>query len=179
LNTMFLVNFSDSDVTFLSSDFVAFKLHRKYLEATTGAFPSAEFETQGELVHLTEPSNVLEVMFQFVYPRRHPRLDKQDFSTFLAIAEAVEKYEVFSAMNTCETRIIGFLQKSPDDAPAVLAHGIKHNYPILINEAVPHLSRLPLITVLEKIPPLGVFPWIRYQAAWDGAFSSTIMYIKS
>ena len=106
LNFMFLVNFSDADVTFLSSDNVTFKLHRKYLEATTGGFPSAEFETQGELVRLTEPSSVLEVMFQFVYPRRHPKLDKQDFSTVLAIAEAVEKYEVFSAINTCETRFL-------------------------------------------------------------------------
>jgi len=101
-----LVNFSDADVTFLSSDLVAFRLHRKYLEATTGGFPGAEFETQGELVRLTEPSSVLEVMFQFVYPRRHPRLDKQDFDSVLAIAEAVEKYEVFSAMNTCETRMM-------------------------------------------------------------------------
>ena len=106
LNSMFLVNFSDADVTFLSSDLVTFKLHRKYLEATTGSFPGAEFETQGELVRLTEPSSVLEVMFQFVYPRRHPRLDKQNFDSVLAIAEAVEKYEVFSAMNTCETRMM-------------------------------------------------------------------------
>jgi hypothetical protein len=106
LNSILLVNFSDADITILSSDHVTFKLHRKYLEANTGAFPSAEFETHGEIVPLTEPSNTLEVMFQFVYPKRHPKLDQQDFSSVLAIAEAVEKYEVFSAMNTCETRIM-------------------------------------------------------------------------
>ena len=101
-----LVNFSDADITFLSSDLVTFKLHRKYLESNTGAFPTAEFETNGEVVHLTEPSSVLEIMFQFVYPKRHPKLDKQDFISVLAIAEAVEKYEVFSAMNTCESRMM-------------------------------------------------------------------------
>jgi hypothetical protein len=70
-------------------------------------------------------------------------------------------------LNLCR----GFLQKSPDNAAAILAHGIKHNYPELINEAVPHLSRLPLITMLEKIPPLGLFPWVNsIEIITDTAF---------
>ena len=100
-----LVNSSDADVIFQSSDGVRFHLHRKNLEAHTGAFPGAEFDTQNEIVHLTEPSSVLEVVFQFMYPRRHPDLEDANFETIAAIAEAVEKYEVFSAMNTCITRI--------------------------------------------------------------------------
>ena len=100
-----LVNAADSDVTFQSSDGVLFLIHRKNLEAITGAFPGPEFSTGGEIVPLTEPAKVLEIMFQFIYPRRHPTLEKLNFELILAVAEAVEKYEIFSAMKTCEVQL--------------------------------------------------------------------------
>ena len=100
-----LVNAADSDVTFQSSDGVLFLIRRKNLEAITGAFPGPEFSTGGEIVPLTEPAKVLEIMFQFIYPRRHPTLEKLNFELILAVAEAVEKYEIFSAMKTCEVQL--------------------------------------------------------------------------
>lgn len=58
------------------------------------------------MVHLTEPAKILRVCFDFVYPKRHPDLkDIEDFETLAAIAEAVGKYQIFSAMNTCNTRL--------------------------------------------------------------------------
>jgi len=82
-----------------------FKIHRKHLESTTGAFPGAEFETRGEVTHLTETSKVLEILFQFVYPRIHPDLREIDFDTVSGVAEASEKYEVYAAMNICQLRM--------------------------------------------------------------------------
>jgi hypothetical protein len=84
---------------------VYFYLHRKNLETNTGAFPPAEIETRGETVLLTEDSRVLELLFQFVYPMHHPSLATTPFETLLALAEAAEKYEVYSAMTVCNIRM--------------------------------------------------------------------------
>ena len=90
---------------FESVDGVQFRLHRKNLEAHTGAFPAPEFETNGETTHLTEPANILRILFQFVYPRRQPDLERLDFEVVAAVSEAAEKYEVFSAMPICNVRM--------------------------------------------------------------------------
>ena len=95
----------DADVIFESVDGVQFRLHRKNLEAHTGGFPAPEFETNDEITHLTEPANILRILFQFVYPRRQPDLERLDFEVVAAVSEAAEKYEVFSAMPICNVRM--------------------------------------------------------------------------
>jgi hypothetical protein len=40
-----------------------------------------------------------------MYPERHPDLESADFEMLEPLAEAAEKYEVFSAMNICKIRI--------------------------------------------------------------------------
>jgi len=56
-------------------------------------------------VQLTESGKTLELLFAFVYPKRHPDLDNEDFQTVIELAEAVGKYEVYSAMCACNTRL--------------------------------------------------------------------------
>lgn len=53
-------------------------------------------------MRLTESAKVLGILFQFVYPMRQPVLSGLQLDTLLALAEAVQKYQVFSAMNGCE-----------------------------------------------------------------------------
>jgi len=55
---------------------------------------------------VTEPSSILEIVFQFMYPRRQPRIKVLDFQTILAVADAVEKYKVFAATNLCEEALM-------------------------------------------------------------------------
>lgn len=114
-NTLIFIsveNDTNADVTFCSSDGVFFHLQRKYLEVNTGAFPGSEFDTRGEITHLTETSAVLHLLFQFVYPRREPSIDDIDFNTLYALAEASEKYEVFHAMTICRIQMKYALQYS-------------------------------------------------------------------
>lgn len=75
------------------------------MEANTGAFPGSEFDTRGEITHLTEPSAVLFLLFQFVSPRRDPEIDGLDIDILAALAEAAEKYEVFHAMSLCRLQM--------------------------------------------------------------------------
>ncbi|KJA22992.1 hypothetical protein HYPSUDRAFT_123886, partial [Hypholoma sublateritium FD-334 SS-4] len=53
------------------------------------------------VITLPERSDILRTAFLFIYPRRHPKLQGLEFETLLEISDAVQKYEIFSAMNTC------------------------------------------------------------------------------
>jgi hypothetical protein len=93
---------------------VAFHLHRKNLQLhTDDTFPGLHDSGSGSTKNLekntilvTEPSSILEIVFQFMYPRRHPRIKGLGFQTILEVADAVEKYNVFAAMNLCEEALM-------------------------------------------------------------------------
>lgn len=102
---MSLVSAADADVIFQSCDGVFFHIHRKNLEVNTEGFPPAGFDTQNNIVALSEHSTTLELLFQFVYPARHPYLASVDFETLAKLAEAAEKYQVYPAMNICRIRM--------------------------------------------------------------------------
>jgi hypothetical protein len=102
---MAAVSAPDSDVTFISSDGVQFHIHKSNLTVSAGGFAPPEFETWGETVHLAETTLTLELLFQFCYPERHPDVEMLEFSEFAILAEAAEKYQVFSAMNICKIRM--------------------------------------------------------------------------
>lgn len=57
------------------------------------------FDTNDEVVHLTENAETIELLFQFIYPRCHPDLADTAIVVLEPFAEAAEKYEVFPAMN--------------------------------------------------------------------------------
>ena len=100
------VSLNDSDIEIRSVDGFIFQLHRVVLGVTTGAFPGSEFDTNGEMVQLTEPAKVLGVLFAFLYPKVHPDLHGECFEAVSAVAEAAGKYEVFSATSTCNERLL-------------------------------------------------------------------------
>ncbi|KIM36943.1 hypothetical protein M413DRAFT_424093 [Hebeloma cylindrosporum] len=165
----------DSDVEVRSSDGFIFQLHRVVLGVTTGAFPGSELDTGAEVVQLTEPANVLGIIFAFLYPKEHPDLHGEIFQVLSAVAEAAAKYEVFSAVHVCNERLVKFL---PEYAPEILAHAVKHDYPRLIRATLPHFARAPFIPVLARLPPSYVVPWARYHEAWRSVFKETVLYIK-
>lgn len=159
-----VVSASDADVAIRSSDNVVFSLHRKYLAANTGAFPPLEIEPAGETVDLAEDSSTLELLFQFVYPQRHPTLSNVPYEVIAPLAEAAEKYEVFSAMNICQIRIVNFL---PEHAEGVMAYAAKHGYHEIVDETAPLVVPLPIGDVVRLLPQHFVVPWVIYQQQWN------------
>jgi hypothetical protein len=98
----------DSDLTLQSSDGVLYKVHRKNLEFHSEPFAAADAisatsDNSGgaEIVHLSERSTVLDLLLQYMYRQRQPDLEKVDFQILAELAEAAEKYEVYSAMTVC------------------------------------------------------------------------------
>jgi hypothetical protein len=58
-----------------------------------------------EVIPLTEAASILEILFQFCYPERHPDLEGMQFNDLMPLAVAAEKYMVFSAMHICSILI--------------------------------------------------------------------------
>ncbi|TFK37166.1 hypothetical protein BDQ12DRAFT_653060 [Crucibulum laeve] len=150
-------NASDADVIIQSCDGVQFHIHRKHLEANTGAFPPAEFSTKGEVVKLTENVRTLNFLFQFIYPKRHPALDSEKFDVLAPLAEAAEKYEVFSAINICHIRMIAFVSTFPRE---VMVYACRHDYPQVMDRVALFVIRYPLDTTVALLPPRFVVPWV-------------------
>ncbi|KAK7451796.1 hypothetical protein VKT23_012474 [Stygiomarasmius scandens] len=164
------------DVIFRSSDNVLFYLHKRNLEFSTGGFPHSDFASintsksssrTAEIVPLTETSTILEILFQFVYPQRHPSLDDMNWATFAGLAEAAEKYEVYNAMNVCQIRMRDYI---PQHSAEIFGFAAKHDYPNTIALVAPLLIGKPLDEVAEVLPYYIYVPWSIYQQKFIQAF---------
>ncbi|KAJ7921735.1 hypothetical protein B0H13DRAFT_2318054 [Mycena leptocephala] len=158
-----LLNFADADVTFKSSDGILFHIHRKNLEVCTEGFPPGEIPTEGEVVGLPETAVTLELLFQFIYPQRHPALDTTPFEILEPLAEAAEKYQVFPAMNICHIRLRDMVHEHP---VAVAVYAAKHDYPYLLSEVAPMMISMSPVDVIEMLPQYLILPWVRYVQEW-------------
>ena len=88
-----------------------FKIHSKHLQTSSAVLsPGLASMDLGEAVPLSETSDVLEILFQFVHPPsetaanyHQPSVMNMKSNLFFKVAEAAEKYVVFGAMNVCLT----------------------------------------------------------------------------
>ncbi|KAF6741714.1 hypothetical protein DFP72DRAFT_941909 [Ephemerocybe angulata] len=159
---------SDTDIVFVSSDGIRYGIHSKNLETNTGGFPPVQSGglSVSEPVHLAEPSSVLDLLFPFIYPERQPEIEDMSFKAVIELAEAAEKYQVYSAMLACRMclRYAGDFVK---DHPVEIAlFAAKHDYPELLKLTAPFAVSLPLFTVIPLLPERLVLPWIKYQETW-------------
>jgi hypothetical protein len=61
---------------------------------------------QGDaVVQLPESAATLHLLFRFCYPERHPDLEGLEFNILASLADATEKYKLYSAMNVCKIRM--------------------------------------------------------------------------
>ena len=95
------VNAADSDITVSSSDGVLFRVHKQNLSTHSEVIPEGDFSTNEEIVPLTETSETLELLFQYMYRQPQPDITDLPFEQLSMLAEAAEKYRVFSAMEIC------------------------------------------------------------------------------
>ncbi|KAF9560261.1 hypothetical protein CPC08DRAFT_621536, partial [Agrocybe pediades] len=120
----------DTDLVIQSSDGVLFHVNRTNLDRCAEAFPGSDSapcitSESNDVVHLTETAAVLEILFQFGYPTRHPVLDNLEFKKLLDVAEAAEKYHFYSAAPMCQMALRRNIPKHPME---IFRHAIKHDY---------------------------------------------------
>ena len=95
-----------TDVVLESCDGFRFGAHSANLEAYSAGFPlAASTQFNGEIAQLPERSEVLELLLQYMHNERQPDSSEIPFKVLAPLAEAVEKYMVFSAMEVCKIRM--------------------------------------------------------------------------
>jgi hypothetical protein len=103
---------NDSDLTLGSSDGILFQIHRRNLEAHSEAFAAEDaFLRRHEVVELSETSQVLDLLLQYIYPQPPPNLGTIDCGLLLALAEAAEKYLFHGVIRVCTTHIMWVLRE--------------------------------------------------------------------
>ncbi|KAG6916799.1 hypothetical protein DXG01_005322 [Tephrocybe rancida] len=184
---------ADADVIFKSCDDVLFHIHRRNVETHAGGFPSAEIDTNGEVVPLTEDSSTLEQFFRYIYPQRHPNINLLPFDVLYELAEAAEKYEFFNLMIICNARLklvkspsyttelvidVRSLSRQvlPEHPEELFNYGHKHDYPDVLDLAAPLLLDLPLDEIVLKLSPQLVVPWVRYFKTWSRAAEAALSF---
>ncbi|KAH8834946.1 hypothetical protein DL96DRAFT_15242 [Flagelloscypha sp. PMI_526] len=153
----------DADAIFQSNDDHIFSLHSQCLEVNTGNMPYANGVTL-----LPESSGTLELLFGFVYPGRHPELADTPFENLLKLAEAAEKYEVYSAMNVCGIRMRNFVNRHPLE---VLNYAFRYHYKDLADIAAPATVGLKEADASKVLDSECYLAWSLYCAAWRSVSS--------
>lgn len=158
----------DADITFQSCDHVMFRVHRKNLEINSEGFSAPSGTTSSDsIVPLSECAEVLELLFQYVYPQRTPDLTSIRFKTLADLAEAAEKYQVFGAMEICMLRMRFVPDYSSINIPSeiqhrdvykdhpfeVLLHATRHGYPELMDIAQARALEIPPVQAFELFSP--------------------------
>eukprot|EP00918_Siedleckia_nematoides_P004324 GHVU01009636.1.p1 GENE.GHVU01009636.1~~GHVU01009636.1.p1 ORF type:complete len:219 (-),score=1.12 GHVU01009636.1:104-760(-) len=115
---------------------------------------------EDEIVSLSETSSVLELMLQYVYLQPQPDLLGVDWEVMKQLAEAVEKYEIYSAIGVCSHRMRETIAEHPID---VLLYSVRHKYSEIMNESAEATLNIPPYTMLSCVPPNVFAAWIAYQ----------------
>jgi len=153
-------NASDSDVTISSSDGVLFSVHKKNLATHSEVFPDGDLATNDEIVPLSEESCTLELLFQYMYRQPQPDITELPFKQLSQLAEAAEKYRVFSAMEICRVMMKLSL---PKNAIAVIAYAAKHGYTKLCLEAAPHTLAVEPREAFDHLGHMWFVHWVLYR----------------
>jgi hypothetical protein len=103
------------NVILKSSDGTCFGSHVKNLEMYSDGFPPSEFSnpnTLPEVVLLPESSDVLSLLLHYMHKQRQPKSSGFKFNVLCRLAEAAEKYMVFSATEVCKIHMKSVLISS-------------------------------------------------------------------
>ncbi|KAJ7434629.1 hypothetical protein B0H11DRAFT_1938394 [Mycena galericulata] len=155
-----LFHAADADITIQSSDGVLFKLHRKNLQVHSVVFADAESatlpENGSEVVQLSETSEILDLLFQFMYPQLQPDLKTLEFRLLAGMAEAAEKYMVFSALTLCRMNMKDCIVQN---ALEVLNYAVKHGHDFA-DEAARQSMNSGVADAMKLLDPDTFTTWI-------------------
>ncbi|KIY70730.1 hypothetical protein CYLTODRAFT_451494 [Cylindrobasidium torrendii FP15055 ss-10] len=157
---------ADSDIAIQSSDNVLFKIHRINLAMFSQVFSDAAGSTvaqTNETVHLTESAEVLELMLQYIYLQPQPDLRHVRFDVLAALAEAVEKYQIYCAMGVCSQRMKECISSHPVE---VLMYSVRHKREEIINECAEATIAISATEMLKTLPGDIFAAWMQYYHNW-------------
>ncbi|KAJ7496457.1 hypothetical protein FB451DRAFT_1455566, partial [Mycena latifolia] len=155
---------ADSDITIASCDGVLFKVHRKNLEVHSDIFADAGDATHPDasdaVVMLSETSSVLELLFQYMHRQLPPDLQEVEFANCAGLAEAAEKYWVYSALTVCRMKMKESVKEHPLE---VLEYAVRHGHADLAAEAARQSMGLEVTAAMECLSADTFKEWVRMR----------------
>ncbi|KAJ7165448.1 hypothetical protein C8R43DRAFT_878175, partial [Mycena crocata] len=156
----------DADLSISSSDGVLFKVHRKNLEVHSDIFADAGNTTlpetggQDDVIELSESAAVLDLLFQYMYRQLQPDLNDSEvkFELFAGLAEAAEKYMVYSALTLCRMKMKDSISEHPLQT---LDYALRHSHVDMANESAPHSMRYGVTEAFNLLSPDSFRKWVR------------------
>ncbi|KAL1698829.1 hypothetical protein EV121DRAFT_217485 [Schizophyllum commune] len=145
-----------AELTFKTSDGAFFSVEQRNLWGTTDFVFK---ESSPGIIEVEAGADTLKILLEFVQPRRTPLLDDLSFDNLRAVAEAAEKYHIFSAMAIAHIRMSAALKEHPLE---VTSYAFRHGYTELLDRAAPLSVGQPASVVFKALacPPLFV-AWVR------------------
>ncbi|TRM57746.1 hypothetical protein BD626DRAFT_439025 [Schizophyllum amplum] len=149
---------TQSTIAFVSCDGTTFHVERAKLERAADFMPpSSEVPSSPtEPVALSEDAATLELLFRFAYCEVHIDLDTVRFETAAALAEAAEKYLVYSAMAVCHAHMKGQAKKHPVE---VMRYAAKYNHRDILDVVAPYTIGTSFRTMQEILPVPMLVAW--------------------
>ncbi|PPR06368.1 hypothetical protein CVT24_002481 [Panaeolus cyanescens] len=161
------------DIVLISDDGVEMGAHKFNLGWCSEGFPpfiphdspgTEASEGSMEKVPLPERSEPLKLLLQYMHHTRQPDLATVSFRTLSELAEAVEKYGVYSAMAICHV----FMEKGVDLHPIeVFLYALKHGYTKLADKAAPLTLKCSADDMYSQMKASGnmdmFIKWYRYR----------------
>ncbi|KAJ3752834.1 hypothetical protein EV360DRAFT_54523 [Lentinula raphanica] len=152
------VNSQDAEITVISSDNVLFRLHKMNVQVTSGNLIRLNKLETNDFLTLVEPAEVLEILFEFLYPDFETDLERLEFDALLSVAEAAEKYGVFYAMSHCTF----CLRKQSSSHPAeLLRFAVRYRKERMLAELTPALLDMELDEIINILPPTAFGEFVR------------------
>lgn len=96
------------DVVVRAADGVGFGAHTANLLKYSDAFPGVEAPAahgRGAVIRLSESADVVDLLLRFMHGGRQPALSALAVDTLAALAAAVERYQVYSAVELCKAHM--------------------------------------------------------------------------
>ncbi|KIK64342.1 hypothetical protein GYMLUDRAFT_39891 [Collybiopsis luxurians FD-317 M1] len=155
-------NAQDAEITVVSSDNVLFRLHKMNVQVTAGSLLHSS-DTEDDYIVVSESSDVLEILFEFLYPDYETDLEKLDFEALLNVADAAEKYGVFYAMSHCTFCL---RKHTLFHAPELIRFAVRHHKEKMLAELTPALLDMELADVINILPPPAFADFCLFRDQW-------------
>jgi len=178
----FSFSFPDGDIILRSADGVDFRVHTALLSLASPFFrdmfnlPQTSKEVQ--TIEMTEKADVLEVIFQFIYPLDEPSPYAAEL--VLDIYKAADKLQITKVQRIAQRRLCAWLEEDVNNPLEAWAIAVQLDIPEAIISAKRRFISADTATCLEDFPDsLTTVPVEEYatliqskelaiQKAWDG-----------
>jgi hypothetical protein len=160
-----------ADIVLVSSNGDRFGTHCKNLGEFTGGFP-LDIAPDGEDVSMPDlSSEVLSLFLKYIHHHRQPDLSRLSFECLSQLAEAVEKYDVYSATEICKMHMSSHAE---NHCVEVFQYASEHGYRDLMDAATRTAIEVKswnneISEVCNRRSDLQS-AWYRYNEYWRSLF---------